>query len=189
MGPKILLGSGCRANAISHALGEVEHERNSSGVESLKGLIIPVVMLIAATSVQGSDLSKGQEAQTLFLEVYLESTGMALVVGYVEPQTLSNLSFIEGSEYIYEEETGQLYAMTDSLGRDGVWADLSLEGTYSLCQVTFYMPDGEAVEVEASAGLDRYIYSAEEGCEVQVCGYSVRDPAVTIRPLPSGTEE
>ena len=142
------------------------------------------MMLIAAASAQGSDISKGQEAANpILLEVYLESTGTALVVGYVDPQSLSNLSFIEDSEYIYDQETGQLYAMTGSLGREGIWADLSITGYYSLCQVTFYMPSNDDVDVEASDGMDRYIYSALEGCEVQVCGYSVRDPAVIIRSL------
>ena len=56
-------------------------------------------------------------SKQLILNIYVDETGKALVTGYVEQEDVETLAFLETSESecIYENDTNQLYALTNAL--------------------------------------------------------------------------
>lgn len=57
-------------------------------------------------------------SKQLILNIYVDETGKALVTGYVEQEDVETLTFLETSsesECIYENDTNQLYALTNAL--------------------------------------------------------------------------
>ena len=79
----------------------------------------------------------------LILEIYVDESGKALVTGYIEPDAVASLSFLNNSEYIYDNDTKQLYALTDEL-TDKSGADWTLRFSssayYTDYHTVFYCP-------------------------------------------------
>jgi hypothetical protein len=77
-------------------------------------LLFSIAFAIEALPVLGQGTSS-EEASRLILNVYLDGTGKALVTGYAENP--DGLPFLNSSQYSYENETSQLYALTNALTR------------------------------------------------------------------------
>ena len=118
----------------------------------------------------------------LVLNVYIDDGGRALINGYVDDP--GSLAFLNSSEYTYEDDSRQLYAITSALtskSRDNWTVSFESEGSYDEYQVMLYLPaNAKLKRVDCSLGLDYLVYAANESVIVEVQGYDLKDPAVNI---------
>lgn len=146
-------------------------------LELLLALILIASIVQGAVPIEGQNLSAGQK---LILNVYLDKTGKALVTGYV--QDISDLPFLNASQYRYENDTLQLYALTDALTRkDGDLWNLKFEswGTYDDYHVTFYLPSDLMLKrINVTQGLEYLLSASNQSLVADVQGYEVQDPRV-----------
>jgi len=124
-----------------------------------------------------------QNASRLTLNIYLDSTGNALVTGYAENP--ERWAFLKSSQYSYENETSQLYALTNALTRkDGdTWAiTFASPGHFEDYHVTFYLPsDFKIKNVSRSQGLEYVLsYTSNNSLALDFQGYGVSDPVASI---------
>ncbi|MDI6655466.1 MAG: hypothetical protein QME59_06235 [Candidatus Hydrothermarchaeota archaeon] len=126
-----------------------------------------------------------ETSSTLILNVYLEESGKALVTGYLESQEmLSGLPFIEKSEYIFQNDTNQLYAITDLLTSKQAekWTlNFSLGGYYTEYNVIFYFPPKTALtKIDLSQDLNYFLKSENDSIVLSMQGFGVASPSVFL---------
>ncbi len=148
----------------------------------LFGLVL-LALLAATASVQASSpLENVSYGQRLILNVYLDSTGKALVTGYVDD--IRGLAFLNASQYRFENETSQLYALTDGLtAKEGnLWTlRFGSSGYYDDYRVTFYLPSDMLLgRINTSEGLSYLLSASNESMVADVQGYEVHDPRIAI---------
>jgi hypothetical protein len=71
------------------------------------------IIFLAALMPSSVGLENATYGQGLSLTVYLDNTGKALVTGYAE--NVSGLEFLNTSQFRFENDTRQLYALTDGV--------------------------------------------------------------------------
>ena len=118
------------------------------GLSDICLLSVVIIGVIAAASVLGVAIQGYNGAQnnstypgSIVLNVYIDEGGKALITGYAD--SMEGLSFLKGSQYKYDNNTKQLYALTNSLtdksGND--WeTTLPSQGNYSEFHSIFYLP-------------------------------------------------
>jgi uncharacterized membrane protein len=167
--------------------------------------ILYLVLLFIATATPVAGLASdeysfafndtGGYSSQLILDIYLDETGKALVIGYInEPQSLP---FLETADYIYENATQQLYALTHALTEksgDRWTLTFTTTGNYSTYQVVFYLPPKISLgRISCPDQLEYLVSTANESLMVEFHGYEVREgPEVRIayqQPLATPTEE
>ena len=128
---------------------------------------------------------------SLFLNVYLDPAGKALVTGYADD--ISGLEFLATSEYQYENDTHRLYALTDGLTAKSsqLWTlNLDAVGVFEDYRITFYLPgDMRLGQINASSGLQYHLSAFNDSLVADVQGYEVQDPSISIQyqqPLATG---
>lgn len=143
---------------------------------------------------EDSILSEDFGSNILVLTAYVDEDGKALVTGYA--QEIVGLPFLETSQYQYENETGQIYAITNSLtwkyGDD--WeTKLEVDSYYDEYQATFYLPgDAKLNRIEGSDGLEYLVTASNDSFVVEFHGYDVQSPSISIgysRPIPKDPDE
>lgn len=143
-------------------------------------LIFVAAFLVMSAHAQESYSTFGQ---SLILNVYLDNAGKALVTGYAED--VSGLAFLAGSQYRFENDSHQLYALTDGLtAKVGDLWTLSFDATGSFddYRVTFYLPSETSLgEINASQGLGYLLSASNESLVADVQGYDVSDPRISIK--------
>lgn len=121
---------------------------------------------------------------SIVLDIYVEAEGRALIVGYLEAEESGDLAFLEGSEYIHDEETGELYALSDELTsvREGLTTlEFEADADWTECHLAFYLPeDAEILSVSSSAGLEYSVIEAEDSMMVEALGYDLEGIVVEI---------
>ncbi len=127
-------------------------------------------------------LGAGESGQ-VSLSIYVDDDfGKALVVGYIDDP--DGLPFLNDSGQIYEEDTGMVYAVTDSLVRnDGSdwYLKFPLKGNYDEYHAVFYIPGNvDLKEVDCSKGLDFLSSNFNGSLVLDVHGFDLIDPAVSI---------
>jgi len=152
----------------------------------LRGTYLAIMLLFLlawATSVSPTLCQGGSEdTQRMILNVYVDRTGKALVTGYVENP--KELHFLNASQYSYENDTNQLYALTNALTmKDGDIWKLMLEspGYFEDYRLTFYLPNDVKVKnLSSSQELEYLLSTSNDSLVVEFQGYDVRDPAAKI---------
>ncbi len=138
-------------------------------------ILVFIVALVIAPALAEENSSFGQR---LILNVYLDDSGKALVTGYAD--NLSGLSFLNSSQYRYENETNQLYALTDGLTTKAgdLWTiRFDANGSYDDYHVTFYLPsDMRLGKINTSSGLGYLLSASNESLVADVQGYVVHSP-------------
>jgi uncharacterized membrane protein len=141
-----------------------------------------VISMIVAPALSQNGTFDNSTSKRFILDIYPNRAGDALVIGYAD--NLKSLPFLKTSEYKYNNETRQLFARTDALTRkDGdLWTlRFTLLGRIDGYYTAFYLPsDVKLKEVNRSAGLGNLISMRNESLVVEVQGYEVQDPVVTI---------
>jgi len=141
----------------------------------LAGLFAAMLLVLPALGADGS----GQVSLSIYVD---DDFGKALVVGYIDDP--DSLLFLNDSGQIYEEDTGMVYAVTDSLiGTEGdAWClKFPLKGYYDEYHAVFYIPGNvDLREVDCSKGLDFLSSSYNGSLVLDVHGFDLTDPAVSI---------
>ena len=153
-------------------------------------LVFVAAFLVMSAHAQQSDSSIGQ---SLVLNVYLDNAGKALITGYAED--VSGLAFLTDSQFRFENDSHQLYALTDRLtAKAGDLWTLSFDanGSFDDYRVTFYLPSETSLgEINASQGLGYLLSASNESLVADVQGYEVSNPLITIHvsPAPCGQRQ
>lgn len=144
-----------------------------------------LIMIITAVFIlmnYGCALDDGVDPKELTLDIYVDDTGKAFVTGYAEE--IDGLSFLETSQYEYENDTDQLYAITNSLTwKEGdEWSIRFATGAYyDEYHTTFYLPsDVKLVKVDGSEDLEYLVSASNDSFVVEFYGYKVESPTTTI---------
>ncbi|MCX6672595.1 MAG: hypothetical protein NTY37_02320 [Methanothrix sp.] len=143
-------------------------------------LVFVAALFVLSAHAQESGSSVGQ---SLILNVYLDNAGKALVTGYAED--VSGLAFLDNSQFRFENDSHQLYALTDDLtAKVGDLWTLSFDaiGSFDDYRVTFYLPSETSLgEINASQGLGYLLSASNESLVADVQGYEVSDPRISIQ--------
>lgn len=145
------------------------------------GLFLVISFVITPAPGQ-SGASDSSGSNRVILDIYPDRAGDALIIGYAD--SLGSLKFLNKSEYTYNNNTMQLVARTNALTRkdEDLWTlrfELldRLNGYYA----AFYLPgDVKLKGVNISEGLKYIISTRNDSLVVEVQGYDVLDPVVTI---------
>lgn len=144
-----------------------------------------LIMIITAVFIlmnYGCALDDGADPKELTLDIYVDDTGKAFVTGYAED--IKGLSFLETSQYEYENDTDQLYAITNSLTwKEGdEWSiRFATEAYYDEYHTTFYLPtDVKLVKIDGSEDLEYLVSASNDSFVVEFYGYEVERPTTTI---------
>jgi uncharacterized membrane protein len=143
-------------------------------------MVLVAAFIVMSVHAQQSDSSVGQ---SLVLNVYLDNAGKALITGYAED--VSGLEFLTDSQFRFENDSHQLYALTDRLtAKAGDLWTLSFDasGSFDDYRVTFYLPSETSLgEINASQGLGYLLSASNESLVADIQGYEVSDPLITIQ--------
>ncbi|MHB8117327.1 MAG: helix-turn-helix transcriptional regulator [Methanothrix sp.] len=143
-------------------------------------LVFVAALLAMSAHAQESDSTFGQ---SLILNVFLDNAGKALVTGYAED--VSGLAFLADSQFRFENDSHQLYALTDGLTAKvgDLWTlSFDAEGSFDDYRVTFYLPSETSLgEINASQGLGYLLSASNESLVADVQGYEVSDPRISIQ--------
>jgi uncharacterized membrane protein len=142
-------------------------------------MVLVAAFLVMSAHAEQSDSSFGQ---SLVLNVYLDNAGKALITGYAED--VSGLAFLTDSQFRFENDSHQLYALTDRLtAKTGDLWTLSFDanGNFNDYRVTFYLPSETSLgEINASQGLGYLLSASNESLVADIQGYEVSNPLITI---------
>jgi hypothetical protein len=142
-------------------------------------VVLVAAFLVMSAHAEQSDSSVGQ---SLVLNVYLDNAGKALITGYAED--VSGLAFLTDSQFRFENDSHQLYALTDRLtAKTGDLWTLSFDanGNFNDYRVTFYLPSETSLgEINASQGLGYLLSASNESLVADIQGYEVSNPLITI---------
>jgi uncharacterized membrane protein len=149
-----------------------------------------IVIIVATTPVAGYSSGYDYYAvnesyfKQLILNIYVDDAGKAVVMGYVEDEDIDSLTFLKTAEYLYENDTKQLYALTNALTSkyDENWEINFTTGTYYREYHTiFYLPgDVRLGKITCSEGLGYFVTVSNESFVIDVQGYDVANPLTTI---------
>jgi uncharacterized membrane protein len=144
-------------------------------------LVFMQVLLLLSASMPGHALAEGESKQ-LILVVYVDRAGKALVTGYAED--IQALAFLDASQHHYDNETGQLYALTNALtwkSGDDWRLNFSAIGYYENYHTTFYLPGEVKVRgIQCSPGLEYLVSASNQSLVVDIQGYEVGNPDIAI---------
>lgn len=170
-----------------------------AGCSSMKGVVRqPVVLsifLIAALILTPAHAQDSTLGQRMILNVYLDSSGKALVTGYAE--NISGLTFLNGnnSQVRFENNSRQLYALTAGLTTKvgNQWTlHFDARGLFDDYRVTFYLPNETLLgAINTSQGLGYLLSASNESLVADVQGWEVSDPQISIQyqqPLASSSK-
>lgn len=153
-------------------------------------LILLIVMLLLSSGVSGTQSGNatirasgnGSYSNNMVLNVYINDAGRALVTGYVD--SIDGLSFLKASQYQYDKGTKQLYALTNSLtykSGDDWEARIQSQGDYGEYHSIFYMPASVVIsKINSTPGLEYLVSASNESFVVDLHGYDIKNPDVTI---------
>jgi len=154
----------------------------------------PIPQTLAQDAATGKDEASGEASYgpRMSLLVFLDNAGKALVTGYAE--SADDLDFLNNTDFRFENDTRQLYALTDRLTEKSgdLWTlKFSTEGSFDDYHVTFYLPKETSLgEINASRGLSYLLYASNESIVADVQGYEVSNPQINIsyrQPLSSNS--
>lgn len=149
-------------------------------------IFVAAVIIIASVFVcagQSDNIpTNSTYTSNLVLNVYINDAGKVLVTGYAD--NIDSLSFLKDSQYKYDKDTKQLYALTDSLtyksGED--WeAKLPSQGNYSEYHSIFYLPASVKIsKIDVTPGLEYLVSASNDSFQVDLHGYDIKSPTITI---------
>jgi uncharacterized membrane protein len=150
-------------------------------------LIVVIAITAPVVGYNGDDYYfTGNESyfNQLILNIYIDETGKALVTGYIED--VDSLPFLKTAEYLYENDTKQLYALTNSLTwkYGDKWAinfTTNADAYYTEYHTIFYLPgDVKLVEINYPPVLEHFVTTSNESLVIDIQGYDVESPMTTI---------
>jgi uncharacterized membrane protein len=163
-------------------------------IDRLSRLALALFMTAAVVLSPGSWALEDEisDSRSLVLDVYADDAGKALVTGYANG--IEGLSFLNASEYLYDDDSRQLYAVTNALtwkSGDEWEIRLPAEGVYGEYHVSFDLSENvQLSNITGTVGLDYLVSSSSDSFVVEFHGYDVANPSAAVRyrqPLNGGT--
>lgn len=160
--------------------------------ELTKLSLLLVIILIVATvppvvgynDYEYYDAVNDTHFKQLILNIVVDEAGKAFVTGYVEQGDINSFAFLKTSDYHYENDTNQLYALTNSLtwkNGDQWGIKFTTSGYYADYHMIFYLPgDVRLGKVNCSEGLKYFMTASNESFVIDVQGYDVGSPMTAI---------
>jgi uncharacterized membrane protein len=150
-----------------------------------------ILLTILTTCVHAQDTISEQPIneeqiteEQIILNGYVDLSGNVLLTGYATPESLYYMPFLYGTNYSFDNNSDQLYAVTDSLtskNADTWTLNLSLEGYYSDYSVTFYLPPGSQItKFDIQPQLDYQVQVKEDSLILSVHGYRTISPWIKV---------
>ena len=150
-----------------------------------------LIVIIAATTPvvgysSGNDYYAVNESyfKQLILNIYVDEAGKAVVMGYVEDEDIDSLTFLKTAEYLYENDTKQLYALTNALTSkygENWEINFTTDTYYREYHTIFYLPgDVRLGKIKCSEGLGYFVTASNESFVIDVQGYDVDNPITAI---------
>ncbi len=158
-----------------------------SSIALPKTLIIAAGLLLIPITMDSASGQREVAGNNLSLDIYLYNTGNTLIAGYVD--NIEGLTFLMParytpnytSKYMFDH---QLYAWTDTLtSKQGkAWRLMfSPLGLYDDYHVVFHLPGNLMLgRINISKGLSYLVLASNDSLVVDVQGYSVRDPTISV---------
>jgi len=152
------------------------------------------LFIIALIVLSSGCWAETSDSRSLVLDVYADDAGKALVTGYANG--IEGLPFLNSSDYLYDNDSRQLYAVTNALtSKSGDEWEIRLpaEGVFGEYHVTFYLSGNvQLSNITGSAELDYLVSSTSDSFAVEFHGYDVASPSAAVRyrqPLNGGQVE
>lgn len=150
-------------------------------VPAIMSILGFLFLLMLITSVHAQEtISEGQ----ILLNGYVDNSGNVLLTGYATPESLSYMHFLNGTQYTFDNNTNQLYAVTDMLTSKSAdtWSlNFSLDGYYSDYSVTFDLPPGsEVTKFDIQPELNYQFQVRNDSLALSIQGYRVVSPWVKV---------
>jgi uncharacterized membrane protein len=122
--------------------------------------------------------------EQIILNGYVDLSGNVLLTGYATPESLYYMPFLYGTNYSFDNNSDQLYAVIDSLTSKNAdtWSlNFSLDGYYSDYSVTFYLPPGSQItKFDIQPQLNYQVQVKEDSLILSVHGYRTISPWITV---------
>jgi hypothetical protein len=152
---------------------------NSS--ESMKVLSALFFMILLINSVHAQEIPNEEQ---VLLNGYVDNSGKVLLTGYATPGSLFYMHFLNGTSYTFDNNTSQLYVVTDMLTSKSadIWSlNFSSEGYYSDYSITFYLPPGSDVtKFDIQPELNYQFQVKEDSLTLSIQGYRVVSPWIKL---------
>lgn len=143
-------------------------------------LLLFLLVIVIATAHAQEAINEGQ----VLLSGYVDNSGKVLLTGYATPESLLYMPFLNGTQYTFDNNTNQLYAVTDALTSKNAdtWSlNFSLDGYYSDYSATFYLPAGsEVTRFEIQPELNYQFQVKEDSLILAIQGYKVESPWIKV---------
>ncbi len=143
--------------------------------------ILLLLLIILITSVHAQETINEEQ---VLLNGYVDNSGKVLLTGYAAPGSLPYMPFLNGTQYTFDNNTNQLYAVTDILtskSADNWSLNFSSDGYYSDYSITFYLPQGsEITKFEISPELNYQFLVKEDSLILSMQGYRVVSPWIKV---------
>ena len=156
---------------------------------NLRLFLILLAILIpcshAQETISEQPINDGQiSEEQILLDGYVDLSGNVLLTGYATPESLYYMSFLYGMNYSFDNNSNQLYAVTDSLtskNADTWTLNFSLDGYYSDYSVTFYLPTGSQItKFDIQPQLNYQVQVKEDSLILSVHGYRTISPWIRV---------
>lgn len=126
------------------------------------------------------EISEGQVA----LNGYIDGSGKVFLTGYATEDSLFYMPFLDDAKYTYDNDTNQLYAVTDgftSKSSENWHFNFSMDGYYSDFSITlFFLQDSEFTGFDVSPGLSYRIHVDNDSLVLSAQGYRIASPTVVV---------
>ncbi len=146
-----------------------------------------LLFLTAMALASEQEIDSKATGKNLSLDIYLYNTGNALVAGYID--SIDDLPILKPAYYTPNDTSKytfdhQLYAWTDTLtSKQGkTWKLMfSSLGFYNDYRIVFHLPGNLMLgRINSSKGLNYLVLASNDSLTVDVHGYSVLDPMVSV---------
>jgi uncharacterized membrane protein len=156
---------------------------------NLRSFLILLTILVtcahAQEAISEQPINEGQiTEEQILLNGYVDLSGNVLLTGYATPESLYYMPFLYGTNYSFDNNSDQLYAVTDRLtskNADTWILNFSLDGYYSDYSVTFYLPPGSQItKFDIQPQLNYQVQVKEDSLILSVHGYRTISPWITV---------
>ena len=148
------------------------------------GMNIRIFLFLLVILVTGVHAQETINEEQLLLNGYVDNSGNVLLTGYASPGSLSYMPFLNGTQYTFDNNTNQLYAVTDALTSksEDTWSlNFSSEGYYSDYSITFDLPAGsEVTRIDVPPELNYQLEAKEASLTLSIHGYRVVSPWIKV---------
>jgi uncharacterized membrane protein len=149
-------------------------------------LILLTILTVCAHAQENEQpINEGQiSEEQILLNGYVDISGNVLLTGYATPESLYYMPFLYGTNYSFDNNSDQLYAVTDNLtskNADTWTLNFSLEGYYSDYSINFYLPPGSQItKFEIQPELNYQFQVKEDSLIISVHGYRIISPWIKV---------